>query len=456
MTIDSTIPNFPNITATFLGSDNVEVTVLGVSHMFDTDHAGDARTKALTFLWDVAQGADLNRPVRVNTRTADSGDSGVLIVTPEGRYYDETNPNTSSAIAPTVTQEPAPAPGAGSQPGAPIAPDLTGQKPAAEPQTAQTATPSMVAGPGEPRHHERRSFIDVSTTVEPARQGWRGTLNRLGARIGPGPAEQDWREDASDAEQHWPGPRTIAITNPKGGSAKTSSTVLLSALLARYGGAGVLAWDNNETRGTLAWRTEQGAHNATVLDLLPQVDRLLSTAAQSAELSYFAHHQRKDKYDVLQSDQSVEGNHEVSAADVEAIHRVASRYYRMVVMDSGNSERAANWRAMIDRSNALVVPCTNRADTAENGALMLEALRGRDEHSRKLAENAVVIVSNATGKKANDRIKSIADGFRPLVREVVTIPYDPALVEGIILFDALRPDTQRAWLRAAAAVARGL
>ena len=224
-------------------------------------------------------------------------------------------------------------------------------------------------------------------------------MTRLGFRLAPGPAEQEWRDDAGSVQQHWPGPRTVAITNPKGGAAKTSTTVLLSAIFARYGGAGVLAWDNIETRGTLAWRTERGAHDATVLDLLPRVSDLLSTAAQSAEMSYFAHHQRNDKYDVLQSDQSVEGDHEMSADDVDAIHRVASRFYRMVIMDSGNSERAANWRAMIERTNTLVVPCTNRADTAENGALMLETLRGRDGHSRQLAENAVVIVSNATGKK---------------------------------------------------------
>lgn len=35
----------------------------------------------------------------------------------------------------------------------------------------------------------------------------------------------------------------------KGG--QTPTTVLLSAVFARYGGAGVVAWDANQTRGTL-------------------------------------------------------------------------------------------------------------------------------------------------------------------------------------------------------------
>lgn len=172
-------------------------------------------------------------------------------------------------------------------------------------------------------------------------------------------------------------------------------------------------------------------------------------------MSYFAHHQPKDKYDVLRSDQSTEGDHEVSADDVDAIHRVAGRYYRMSLMDSGNNERAANWRAMIERANVLVVPCTNVEDTAEAGARMLEALAARDEHSRELAENAVVIVSKRSPAK-DTNIPRIVEGFRPMVREVVTIPYDKALVSGVIHFDALKPETQRAWLRAAAAVARGL
>jgi len=135
---------------------------------------------------------------------------------------------------------------------------------------------------------------------------------------------------------------------------------------------------------------------------------------------------------------------------------VAAKYYRLIVMDSGNNERAVNWRAMIERSQQLVVPCTNVEDTAEAGARMLEALTNRDEHSRKLAQNAVVIVSKRTpGKDANmDRIVS---GFRDLaIREVVTIPYDKALVSGVIHFDALNGDTKRAWLRATAAVAKGL
>lgn len=308
--------------------------------------------------------------------------------------------------------------------------------------------------PTAPRH-ARKSFISEGPVIQPAKQGWRGSLNRFGLRVGPGPAEKEWRQDVQLVSQHWPGPRTIAVANGKGGANKTPTTAMLSAVFARYGGAGVLAWDNNETRGTLAWRTQGSNHDNTVLDLLPRVDQLLGTGAQSAEMSYFAHHQPADKFDVLRSDQSVDGGHEVSADDVNKIHRVAARYYRMIVMDSGNNERAANWRAMIEHTDGLVVPCTNAEETAEAGARLLETLIERDEHNAALARNAVVILSQRTpGKDPN--VERITANFEPLVREVVTIPYDKALQSGVIHFDALRPATQRAWLRAAAAVARGL
>lgn len=50
----------------------------------------------------------------------------------------------------------------------------------------------------------------------------------------------------------------------------------------------------------------------------------------------------------------------------------------------------------------------------------------------------------------------IARRARSVPRERPPVPYDKALVSGVIHFDALNNDTKRAWLRAAAAVAKGL
>ena len=55
-----------------------------------------------------------------------------------------------------------------------------------------------------------------------------------------------------------------------------------------------------------------------------------------------------------------------------------------------------------------------------------------------------------------DDVARVADGYRAIAREAVTVPFDPAMVDGLLRYGSLRPGTQRAWLAAAAAVARGL
>ena len=114
------------------------------------------------------------------------------------------------------------------------------------------------------------------------------------------------------------------------------------------------------------------------------------------------------------------------------------------------------WQRMIDHADQLVVATTTRDDHAEAGALLLEALTQRDAKSAALANRAVVIVSQADpGAKPAD-LRRIINGYRELGVTVVAIPHDPAMVGGRLLYSALRPATQRAWLAAAAAVARGL
>lgn len=303
----------------------------------------------------------------------------------------------------------------------------------------------------------RRSFLTPERREEPASRGWRGALARAGVRVPPSAEERAERADAAAVSQHWPGPRTIAVVNGKGGSGKTPTTILTAAVFARYGGAGVLAWDNNQTRGTLGWRTEQGPHDASLHDLLPETERLLSAQAQSADLARFVHHQTRDRYDVLRSRPMLLADEQrVESEDVARIHAVAAKYYRLIIMDSGNDESDPMWRRMIDLSDQLVVATTTRAEHAEAGALLLEALGERDERSATLAANAVAIVSQADPQAPPAHVRGVVDGYRDLTREVATIPYDPAMAGGLLHFGALRPATQRAWLAAAAAIARGL
>lgn len=307
------------------------------------------------------------------------------------------------------------------------------------------------------RRAARASFIEKEAPEQPATHGWRGALARIGVQIAPSEDELAERRDVHSVSQHWPGPRTIAIVNGKGGANKTPTTALLSAVFARYGGSGVLAWDNNETRGTLGWRTEQGPHEATVHDLLPQAERLLSPAAQSSDLAHYVHHQTGDKYDVLRSNpQALSAAQRISRSEFNALHQVASKYFRLIFIDSGNDESAERWQQMIDQSDQLVIATTALGEHAEAGALLLDGLAQRDARSSALADNAVVIVSQSEKSADKGDARAIANGFSSIARRVVTIPYDEGLHSGKIRYTALAPLTRRSWLSAAAAVAEGL
>ncbi len=299
------------------------------------------------------------------------------------------------------------------------------------------------------------TFLTSDDAEAPATKGLRSLLRFVGVQPKPSAAELAEREDTRTVSQHWPGPRTIAVVNRKGGSNKTPTVAALSAVFARNGGGGVLAWDNNENQGTLGWRTEQGHHGASVLDLLRDEDRLMSPTASQGLMAGYVHHQGADKYDVLRSDENDQGDHEIEAGEVHLAHAIAERYYRLIIMDSGNTARAANWRAMIEHTDQLVVPTTTMEDRAEAARSLLVTLEDRDEHSARLSARAVVIISQW---KPDDRVEAqrIAALFEELGRTVVTVPFDPALKAGRIRYEALRPATKRAWLAAAAAVGRGL
>ena len=331
-------------------------------------------------------------------------------------------------------------------------------------QRAAGAPAAVGAGPlvPAPTAAERRaralrvSLLEADTNTAPAVDGWRGSLNRhLHLRLAPGARERGARDDIAAVARHWPGPRTIAVVNGKGGSGKTPTTILLAAVLARHGGAGVVAYDNNPTRGTLGWRTRQGSHTATVVDLLPRIDHFLSPAARAAELADLVHHQAEDRYDVLRSQpEALADSQAAGADDFNAVHDVLARYYRLIVVDSGNDEASPQWRAMIARADAIVVPTTTRPEHAEAARLLLDELSRADARAAALAEAALVVVSRAS--RAEPDPAALTRIFRDIARAAVAVPYDPAMAGRPLILDSLAPATRRAWLTAAAALAGGL
>ncbi|MET4224527.1 MinD-like ATPase involved in chromosome partitioning or flagellar assembly [Oerskovia enterophila] len=454
----TTVPTWPHIEAVIREDGTGEVTINGTSHALEANSLEEARNSVIETV--AATAKKVGRPVRVATTSPD-GD-WPLIVHPDGTVAaaeaDTATPPRGTravkALATAAREAAVPAdagPDVALEPG-PVSSPLENNAP----EGAESWVRENQSQPTT-RREVRQSFLVREQVEEPASKGIRGALAKVGIRLNPSEEERRERDDEHAVSQHWPGPRTIAVVNGKGGAGKTPTTVLLSAIFARYGGAGVLAWDNNQTRGTLGWRTEQGPHEATLLDMLPQTDRLLSTSAQSADLAHYVHHQTRDRFDVLRSQPVMLADQQrLGVKDVDAIHSVASKYYRLVFIDSGNDESDPLWLRMIDHADQLVVATTTRADIAEAGALLLEALGERDERSARLAARAVAVVSQAEEKASRAEVDRVANGYQAIARDVVTIPFDPAMVDGTLRYGSLRPATRRAWLAAGAAVARGL
>lgn len=240
---------FPNIRAIVRDNGTAEVLVAGNSRVVPAgDTVQDLRNNALALI--VGEAQTLQRPVRV--RIEDPEGHGELIVHPDNRMesvsYEahparrraeapETTPKTAAPALIETVPAPAPAPepvatpaesapvpapaapvDAQPRPAAPVAADTVPVPATPEPQTAAAAPEE--AAPTR-RSLKDTSFLVSAPVLEPATQGWRGTLTRLGLRMDPSEEELSEREDVRTVSQHWPGPRTIAVVNRKGGANKT-------------------------------------------------------------------------------------------------------------------------------------------------------------------------------------------------------------------------------------------
>lgn len=294
----------------------------------------------------------------------------------------------------------------------------------------------------------RRSFITPDEGVRAEASGWRRLLGLKASQ-----SEQEIAEDRKRVSSHWPHVRRIAVLNGKGGAGKTPTVACISAVFARLGGGGVLAWDNNPTRGTLGWRTEDAPHTATVQDMLRDADALLQPATPLTALSGYVHHQSDDRYDVLRSNPELLAiSQQINEAEFDKLIAVTDRSYRLVVFDSGNDESATRWLRMIDNSHQLIVPTSASPESAESAMLMLEALTERDEHSAQLAQNAVIVVTDG---ERSAHTQPIAAGFIDAGLRTFVIPFDSGLKSGPLRFGRLRPSTQQQWVKVAAAAAQG-
>jgi len=290
-----------------------------------------------------------------------------------------------------------------------------------------------------------------------AQMGVRAALNKttLGlVKLPPGRHEQEIRHDIEMIRRNFGGLRQVTVVNPKGGAGKTVAILLLAMTFGQKRGGYVLAWDNNETQGTLGMRAQQDFHSRTVRDLLRDLHQFKGAHGRVGDLSQYVRSQGEGMFDVLASDESATGGEMLTAAAFAEIREVVSRFYKLIFVDTGNNVRAQNWQAAIDATDQLVVTMSARNDSAETAARMLDHLE--QSGRQRLVRQAVTVVSMPPSRKEID-LPPIQRHFAARTRTVLLAPYERLIDTGEpIRYAQLSSATKEAWLKIAAAVAEGL
>jgi MinD-like ATPase involved in chromosome partitioning or flagellar assembly len=346
-----------------------------------------------------------------------------------GQVYRQPVPPQQYTPAPGVYQAP---------PAAPVPPDWT---PDAAVPTAEDFARRRAVRPADP----------VAT------MGMRGLVRKSTLGLvspGPGRREQEFRHDIEMVRRNFGGLRQVTVVNPKGGAGKTMAVLLLAMTFGQRRGGYVLAWDNNETQGTLGMRAQQDFHSRTVRDLLRDLDHFRGTHGRVGDLSQYVRAQAEGMFDVLASDESATAGEMLTALAFADIREIVSRFYKLIFVDTGNNVRAENWQAAIDATDQLVVTMSARNDSAETAARMLDYLEQQGLH--RLVRQAVSVVSMPPSRRELD-IPAIIQHFAARTRTVLLAPYERVIDSGEPLrYNALSSSTRMAWLKIAAAVAEGL
>jgi len=448
----------------------------------------DGYTEALTPVEPVTTALDFDAIVGIggahNPGHAPVGDDDT-VTQPAGRAaavpdleYLFQSPSEQAAPAPTAPAAP-PAPAvpaaprpAADQPAHRIAPPPAAPEPATrEPRVPAPAGPKPAAEsaapavPAQPADTEHLPTLDdfmaqrPAAPTAPAELGWQGLVRRVSfGLISPAPGEPELkrRDDIAAVQRTFAGPRTIVVINPKGGAHKTTATMMLAATFGEHRGGYTLAWDNNETRGTLGWRARPAAHHRTAVSLLDDLHRFSdSGTSRIGDLDDYVRAQGSAQFDVLASDEDPNATELIDGDAFDRLHHTLQRFYRLIVVDTGNNMRAPNWVRAVEAADQLVIVTTVREDTAASAAWLVDGLREKGLEGK--VDHAVTVLSATTDAPDPQLARRLRGHFGSLTRAVLEVPYDPALVDGgAISYPLLSRATREAWLKVAATVAEGL
>ena len=306
-----------------------------------------------------------------------------------------------------------------------------------EQQPGYSFTPPAYAAPAAPPEAAIPTQRPSSGGLE-----WRATP------VDVNPVEQA----ASVLRRELGGSRVIAFANPKGGVHKTTATVLAAATIGSVRGRGVVAWDDNELRGTLGLRAGSARHARTIRHLVTELAEVeMHTGAElSHRLDDFLRHASDGSYDVLAGEEDSRFAWKLDPQTVRRVLDLLTRTHEIICVDTGNNVESANWQTVMQSADQLVITTVPREDSAFTADWMMDLLI--EAGLQELVANAVTLVSLPT-PRPSPMVNDLVRHFATRTRAVAVVPYDASLEAGAsIEYSALAQPTRQAWLEAAAAI----
>lgn len=421
-----------------------------------------------------------------------------LTVQPDGNVIDRPAPSEPS----TNAWEQAPAPLVTEVPGAQNTVDLEATRPRHVAAPAEHGAPA----PAQPEAETAMQSDPVESdsrwaeiSQQPAEQGFRGALNGAGLKLAPAEDElaqrreglrqqidreeqeqvaeeeranteaaqesrrtararadaQRDREERALIQTNFEDSKTVTVANDKGGVGKTTDIYCVGATFGRIRGGDVLAWDANETRGTLGFRAQKDHHSRSVVDLLEEAADDFSTVQGSkrSTVQRYTRQQGDNLFGVIASDESRDRQDLVDGDGFRTVHEILGRFNSLVLIDTGNNHRVEHFKAALAATDQLVIPVSAGADGAYAAEIMMDNFIGLGYGD--LIKTAVVLLHDSATRRGDAR--GTASKFENRVSAIIPIPFDPALDNGDeINFDELQPATKHAYQEAAAAIAQNL
>jgi MinD-like ATPase involved in chromosome partitioning or flagellar assembly len=292
----------------------------------------------------------------------------------------------------------------------------------------------------------------VAARKLPPEMGWRKAVYLGSAKtinLGAGPTEQRLRDQIDLIKTNIPGNYLIGVVCVRGGVGKTRTTAGVGTAYAIHRkNEPVLAIDANPTYGALGRHIDPTA-TASIREFL--ADKNLHSYPMAR------HYTGKNKpgLEVLAANQNVTNPFDLSPEAFQAVLGRVRRFYQLALVDCGPEIEHPVMQAVLSHVDSLIIVGTMNFDGAAAAETTIKWLAARSEYQGLLRRSALVLndVYNCADK---DFMAKVRETIGQRVGGVTSIPWDKHLRDSPQLdWDALRRETQYAYLDVAAWLAQG-